>query len=209
MTTSKKLLIILDPAHGEETPGKRSPDGRHREYKWSRERLKVIEHLLLAHGYTVVWTSELETELGLTKRKNVANAYSKRHPDLIPLLVSLHNDASGVTPEWRQARGASVWTSKGRTTSDIFADFFIQRMTEWMPNINRRIYSPAYLDRDFENDFTVLMGDYSALLIECGFQDNKEDVALLESPRFCKQVEDWIVDSIEDCNNYVIEKMTK
>jgi N-acetylmuramoyl-L-alanine amidase len=27
-----KPIILLDPAHGEETPGKRSPDGNHREY---------------------------------------------------------------------------------------------------------------------------------------------------------------------------------
>jgi len=209
MKTNKKLLIILDPAHGIDVDGKRSPDGRHREYLWSRERLKVIDHLLQAHGYTVVWTSTEDHEIGLIKRKNIGNELAKQYPDLVPLLISLHNDASGSTPEWRSARGASVWTSKGRTTSDIFADLFIQRMTEWMPNINRRIYSPAYLDRDFENDFTVLMGDYFALLIECGFQDNKEDVSLLEDPQFCKCVEDWIVDSIEDCNKYVLEKMSK
>jgi N-acetylmuramoyl-L-alanine amidase len=201
----KKLLIILDPAHGEEVEGKRSPDGRHREYKWSRERLKQIDHLLQAHGYTVVWTNETDREIGLSARKRVANTYAQKDPGLEPLLISLHNDASGVTPEWRQARGISVWTSKGRTTSDIFADFFIQRIPEWMPAVNRRIYSQAYQDRDFENDFTVLMGDYSALLIECLFQDNKEDVALLENSTFCKQVEDWIVDSIEDCKNYVIK----
>jgi N-acetylmuramoyl-L-alanine amidase len=29
----KKLVIILDPAHGEEVAGKRSPDGLFREYK--------------------------------------------------------------------------------------------------------------------------------------------------------------------------------
>ncbi|HMM02052.1 MULTISPECIES: N-acetylmuramoyl-L-alanine amidase [unclassified Dysgonomonas] len=205
----KNLLVILDPAHGEEISGKRSPDGRHREYKWSRERLRVIEHLLQVHGYTVVWTNTTDREIGLTKRQNIGTQLAKQHPGLVPLFISLHNDASGVTPEWRQANGVSVWTSKGRTTSDIFADFFIQRISEWMSTVNRRIYSPAYLDRDFESDFTVLMGDYPALLIECGFQDNKEDVARLEDPRFCKQVEDWIVDSIEDCNNYVSRKVKK
>ena len=29
----KKYLIVLDAAHGEDTPGKRSPDGRFREYR--------------------------------------------------------------------------------------------------------------------------------------------------------------------------------
>lgn len=28
----KKLTIILDPAHGIDIAGKRSPDGKHREY---------------------------------------------------------------------------------------------------------------------------------------------------------------------------------
>ena len=27
-------------------------------------------------------------------------------------------------------------------------------------------------------DLTVLMGNYNAMLIECGFQDNRKDVAL-------------------------------
>ena len=202
----KRLLIILDPAHGIDVAGKRSPDGRHLEYLWSRERLKVVEHLLQAHGYTVVWTNDWDTEIGLSKRKEIANMYAQKDTSLVPLLISLHNDASGITEEWRQARGISLWTSKGRTTSDIFADFFIQGIPEWFPEAKQRIYSPAYLDRDFENNFTVLMGNYFALLIECGFQDNKEDVALLEDPQFCKRVEDWIVDSIEDCNDYVISK---
>ena len=30
---SKKFTIILDPAHGVETPGKRSPDEKVREFK--------------------------------------------------------------------------------------------------------------------------------------------------------------------------------
>jgi len=29
----KNIKIVLDAAHGEEVPGKRSPDGKFREYK--------------------------------------------------------------------------------------------------------------------------------------------------------------------------------
>ena len=36
-------LIILGTAHGSNTPGKRSPDGRLREYKWSREIVAMVE----------------------------------------------------------------------------------------------------------------------------------------------------------------------
>lgn len=203
----KKLLIILDPAHGEETPGKRSPDGRHREYRWSRDRLKSIAQKLIDLGYTVLWTNETDREIGLSNRKNVASQFAKKHPELVPFLISLHNDASGSTNEWRTASGVSVWTSKGRTTSDIFADIFINNIPESLPDVKQRIYSPTYLDKDFENNFTVLMGNYYAILIECMFQDNKSDVEKLEDPFFQKSVEDWIIDSIEECNQYANDKL--
>ena len=199
----KKLLIILDPAHGEETPGKRSPDGRHREYRWSRDRLKSISDKLEKLEYKVLWTNETEREIGLSNRKNIASQFAKDNPSMAPLLISLHNDASGTTDEWRKASGISAWTSKGRTTSDIFADIFIKKIPERLPDVKQRIYSPTYLDRDFENNFTVLMGAYSAILIECLFQDNKEDVEKLENPIFQKSIEEWIIESIEECNKYV------
>lgn len=202
---NKQLLIILDPAHGEETSGKRSPDGLHREYLWSRQRLIEIEKMLLACGYKVLWTNKTIHEIGLQNRKNTASQYAAEHPDLVPFLISLHNDAKYTAPKWHnEASGVSVWTSKGRTTSDIFADYFIENIKPWLPKANRRIYSRTTLDKDFEENFTVLMGNYSAILIECMFQDNKDDVLLLQDTRFNKQVEDWIVDSIEKCNEYLV-----
>lgn len=53
MEKSKKIVLIFDPPHGEETPGKRSPDGLHREWKWGRERLKELEVLAKACGFRV------------------------------------------------------------------------------------------------------------------------------------------------------------
>lgn len=203
----KKLLIILDPAHGIEVPGKRSPDEKHREYKWSRERLTQIDILLKERGYTVVWTNTTDNEIGLSQRVNVANEYAKQYPELMPFLISLHNDAVNATPEWQtKASGISVWTTKGRTTSDIYADFLLQRIKVSIPNARIRTYDNKYLERDFEANFTVLTGNYSAVLIECMFQDNREDVKLLQDTQFCKHVEDWIVDSIDDCNHYISSK---
>ena len=31
-----KVKVLIDNGHGEETPGKRSPDGKFREYIWTR-----------------------------------------------------------------------------------------------------------------------------------------------------------------------------
>jgi N-acetylmuramoyl-L-alanine amidase len=37
-----KYTYILDPAHGKNVAGKRSPDGKHREYLWSRWFIESI-----------------------------------------------------------------------------------------------------------------------------------------------------------------------
>ena len=42
----KKINIILDPAHGKNVAGKRSPDESHFEYIWSRDRCKSLENKL-------------------------------------------------------------------------------------------------------------------------------------------------------------------
>lgn len=203
----KKLLIILDPAHGEETPGKRSPDGKHREYKWSRERIEVLIPRLQELGYQVELTNTTTLEVGLSNRKNTASQIAKENASLVPLLISIHNDAMTTDGIWQnKASGVSVWTSKGRTTSDILADIFINNIADHLPDVKKRVSSHTPGEQSFENNFTVLMGAYSAILIECMFQDNKDDVAKLADPAFCKQVEDWIVDSIEKCNEYVTNK---
>ena len=45
------MKILIDNGHGVDTPGKRSPDGRFREYKYNREiAAAVVEHLQL-RGY--------------------------------------------------------------------------------------------------------------------------------------------------------------
>lgn len=206
----KKLVLIFDYPHGKDVAGKCSPDGRHKEWIWGRERLNSIASLVKDLGYTVEFSNLKDTEIGLTNRKAAANLLAKQYPDKVPFLISLHNDALNATPEWQsRATGISVWTSRGRTNSDIFADYFIENIPNYLPEVKIRRYSPTPLDKDFEANFTVLMGNYIAILIECMFQDNKEDLAKLEDPEFCSRVDQWIVDSIEKCNKYLISKLRK
>lgn len=205
----KKLLIILDPAHGIDVAGKCSPDGTHYEWKWSRERCREIAIILRAMGYTVLITNETDKEIGLSKRKAIASAYAQEHPELVTLLVSLHNNAAGNGSNWMKATGIEVFTSVGRTTSDIFADYVLKQLKDWFPNVTHRYYKDEYMERDKEANFTVLMGSYSAMLIEFLFQDNKEDVEMLQDPVINKRFEDCVVSGIEDCNNYITEKLKK
>lgn len=197
----RNIIIILDPAHGKDVKGKRSPDGVHREYKWSRERVNSLRKTLSEKGYDVYVTTESENEPGLSKRRNFASSIRKGEKKL---LISLHNNASGNGSEWMRAHGVSIYTTKGITEADVCAYYiFDQFQRDFGGVVSMRKYSNEELGSDFEENFTVLMGSgYMGVLIEWLFQDNKEDVAKLLSEPMNKRFEESLVKAIEEIDNY-------
>lgn len=199
----KNIVIILDPAHGANVKGKCSPDNRHREYRWSRDRVKALVPVLTNLGYEVYVTTDSENEPGLSKRKNFATQVRKGAKKL---LLSLHNNAAGADGKWHDARGFSVYTTKGVTKADTCADIILGQFQKDFPTFKARMYKNVTLERDFEENFTVLMGaDYMGVLIEWLFQDNKEDVEVLTNPEMSRKFENSIVDAIETINDYFKE----
>ena len=194
-----KYNIILDPAHGSDVAGKRSPDETHLEYKWSRDRCKNLEMRLKHLGYNVFYTSEFTTEIGISKRKNIANKIVSKHGN--SLLISLHNDAFDPTnsEQWTEANGFSVYTSKGQTNSDKFAEILLKEFIQEFPDLKLRS-EPSDKDLDKEENFTVLMGNYSAVLVEWLFQNNKNDLLKLKDNKYNLRFEECIVKAIEKFN---------
>ena len=190
----KNLVIILDPAHGKDVKGKCSPDGTHREYLWSRERVSFIKKMLLERGCKGFVTTTSEYEPGLSERRNFANTISKGSKKL---LISLHNNASGSCSEWKTARGFCAYTTKGVTGSDKCVDIILGQLALDFPNLRLRKFSESKFGGDFEENFSVLMGnDYMAVLVEWLFQDNKEDLALLKNYETNTKFEESLVEAI-------------
>lgn len=196
----KNLIIILDPAHGADVKGKCSPDGKHREYLWSRNRIKNLVPVFINLGYEVYTTTDSENEPGLSKRKNFATQIRKGERKL---LLSLHNNAAGNGTDWMSASGVEVYTTPGVTDADMCADFILEQFKEDFPNLKMRFNKDAYLERDKESRFTVLMGNgYMGVLIEWLFQDNKSDVELLSDSETNRKFESSLVEAIEKINDY-------
>jgi N-acetylmuramoyl-L-alanine amidase len=57
-------------------------------------------------------------------------------------------------------------------------------------------YSDGDLDR--EENFTVLMGNYSAVLIEWMFQNNKKDVVVINDPEYIIRFEECIIKAVQE-----------
>lgn len=176
-----KYLYILDPAHGSDTPGKRSPDGKHREYLWSRQMIEMILEDSRQKDYDIISPYlEKDKEPGLTNR---VAYYNNIKSDKSKVMLSLHNNAQGMGTKWMNARGFSAYTSKGQTKSDKIAEILIDQFISFFPQLKTRIETIDN-DKDYEQNFTVLMGNYYAVLLEILFQDNIEDVVILNSPIF-------------------------
>lgn len=74
----KTIKVLIDNGHGEETPGKRSPDGRLREYAYAREIANRVVSKLQEVGVDAVRIVTEETDISLPERVARANkAYAE------------------------------------------------------------------------------------------------------------------------------------
>ena len=105
------MKILLDNGHGENTAGKRSPDGLFREYKYAREIAEAIERELRTRGYDVERIVKETIDVPLEERARRVNEICGRFGASNVVLVSIHCNAA-KNGEWANARGWCAYTSK-------------------------------------------------------------------------------------------------
>lgn len=204
---ARRLLPIIDFAHGSDVAGKQSPDGRHKEYLWSRKVGKMLAERLKREGFEVAFTNTKDTEIGLSRRKEIANNLDAPRGGT-KFLLSLHNNAAGMGNEWCTARGFEIYTAKGQTRSDLFATVIFEQLQEDFPTADgyKHRTDSSDGDPDKEANFTVLMGNnYWGVLLEWLFQDNPDDVALLEDD----SVNQKLVESLTKALIFIDENLDK
>ena len=191
----KKLIIFLDPAHGSDVAGKRSPDNSYFEWKWSREICDDLSTVLRALKYEVVITNPTDKEIGLLQRRTLVENHKT---DKIKVLISPHSNASGDGRDWKSARGFEMWTKQGFDKADILAELIFRAAKEWFPTIKKRYATDSDYNRDKEGKLYITNSKkYYGVLLEWGFHDNKDDVKVLLSKQYNKALVDCIVDAIE------------
>lgn len=174
------MKILIDNGHGENTPGKQSPDRKLREYAYTREIAERIVQELLKQGYDAERIVKENIDVPLTERAKRVNAFCGKLGASNVILVSVHCNAAG-SGEWMKARGWSAYTSKGKTKSDSLADCLYESAR--MMFTGQRIREDrSDGDPDWEENFYILRKiKCPAVLTENFFQDNHEDVAYLLS----------------------------
>lgn len=195
-----RVIIEFDNGHGVTTPGKESPDGSVREFRYVRIVVAKICAKLRALGYDARQLVPEDADISLGERCNRVNAICDRVGAKNVLLVSVHLNAAGCG-NWMSARGWEAWTSKGQTMGDKLADCLYDAAVKHLPVGTKIRTDMSDGDRDKESNFTILhRSKCPACLTENLFQDNREDVKYLLS----KEGMDAIVDlHVEGVINYI------
>lgn len=223
-------MIILGTAHLGTTPGKCSPDKRLRESVWSREMCKDLNAILHEYGYKSEIdyeplqpsasmkgaTPNIEQKYELATRVNFVNNLCQKYGSQNCLYISIHVDAAGADNKWHTAGGFTVYTSVGKTKSDILAECIYKRAFVNMTEYSRMMADGKNIgyydqkqqafrmdktdgDYDKESNFYVLKHTYcSAVLVECMFQDNKCDVEYLLSDKGRQEIIRTLLEGIID-----------
>jgi len=192
------MKILIDNGHGSDTPGKRSPDGKFLEWKYNREIAARVISELTALGLDAELLVPEETDIPLGERCRRVNAHCKRFGNSEVILISIHCNAAGNGSKWMNARGWSVYTSKGNTAADRLADSLCNAAIKYFKDLRIRTdYSDG--DPDFEENFYILRHTLCpAVLVENFFYDNQEDLQFLESEEGKDRIVRVIIEGIRE-----------
>lgn len=190
------MKILIDNGHGEETAGKRSPNGVLREYKYTREIAEAVINRLAEDGYDAERIVLEDHDISLAERCRRVNEQCKKYGKDNVILVSIHVNASG-NGEWMNARGWCCYTSKGQTKSDLLAEELYTSARKHLPKDERIRTDKTDGDSDWEAGFYILKNTQCpAVLTENLFMDNKQDYEYLLSEQGRRAIVNIHVDGI-------------
>ena len=161
---------------------------------------RIYKHKLIkALDKLGVWCIDVcptQLDLSLSLRVKIINEYAKKYNNCV--LISLHSNKGKGT-------GFEIWTSKGETKSDKFAQMLSEEFIRLMPDIRFRSDTFSDGDLDKEADFYILKySSCPAILPEILFYDNWKDYKKFINPEFQDRVINVFVEWVKKTELTVI-----
>ncbi len=172
------MKVLIDNGHGENTLGKRSPDGRLREWSYTREIADLVVAGLRKKGIDAERIVKEDSDVPLSERCRRANNIY-RDTGKKAILVSIHCNAAGSGASWMNAQGWSAFVSNNASlNSKRLAKFLAQVAECILVPVRKPMPGQLY----WEQNLAICRDtNCPAVLTENFFQDNKEDVEYLLS----------------------------
>ena len=173
------MVILTDPGHGENTAGKRSPDGRLLEWKYSREIAAEVVKRLKTMDYNAKQLVTEENDISLGTRCKRVNDICKHFGASNVLVVSVHCNAAGADGKWHDARGwqACVSLNASAKSKQLASYLFDAAQAQGL-----KMRSPKPGQKWWAQNLAICRDtNCPAVLTENLFQDNLADVEYLLS----------------------------
>ena len=199
------MKILIDNGHGQETAGKRSPDGRLLEWSYNREIARRVVAGLSSLGLDAELLVPEDEDISLYERCRRVNQLCLQLGKRNVCLVSIHVNAAGHGDKWYNAEGWCCYTTPGQTAGDVLANYLCQAALQNLPGHRMRFdYTDG--DADQEAAFYILRRTACAsCLTENGFMDCVRSCDFLLSDEGKQAIVDLHVQGI---NEYVLCQST-
>ena len=192
------MKILIDNGHGQETAGKRSPDGRLLEWSYNREIARRVNAELQQRGYYSSLLVPEDEDISLAERCKRVNRVCSELGRRNVCLISIHVNAAGRGNKWYNATGWCCYTSKGQTEGDKLANCLSTAALQILPG-HRMRFDYSDRDPDQEANFTILHKTAcAACLTENGFMDCKESLEFLLTDKGKQAIVDLHVQGIKE-----------
>ena len=175
------MVILADAGHGIDTLGKRSPDGRLREYKYAREIAAEVVKRLKSMDYNAQQLVTEENDISLGTRCKRVNDICKHFGASNVLVVSVHCNAAGADGKWHDARGwqACVSLNASAKSKQLASYLFDAAQAQEL-----KMRSPKPGQKWWAQNLAICRDtNCPAVLTENLFQDNLSDVEFLLSDK--------------------------
>ena len=191
---NNRIKVLLDNGHGINTAGKRSPDGKLREYEWNRKTANATLAILKSRGVDVEFVVPEITDISLSERCRRANVIARTQGASNVVYVSIHVNAAGNGHQWMNARGWCVYVyNKPSVKSIMLAETLFDNAVKKGFKIRR----PEALKKYWNANFAVLRETICpSVLVEHFFMDNLDDCAYLLSEKSVHECAEVLADGI-------------
>lgn len=167
------MTILIDNGHGQETPGKQSPDGQLKEWQYTRQIADLVVERLKAECLDARLLTPEDNDIALAERVRRANAICKKEGKRNCLVVSIHLNASGADGKWHTPNGWQVFVANNAgANSKYLAYKLYARAAAAGLRGNRAVPRERYWTQNL-----AICRDTAcpAVLTENLFQDNRHD----------------------------------
>jgi len=190
------IKIVLDAGHGPDTAGKRTPKFENgsfmHEHEFNNAVVQRLKNKLNTVGkYSVTVVSSKTKDIPLSQRVTLERTINS------DLFLSVH--ANALTGVWGSQHGIESYSNIGSTKGAKYCKVIQNGLINSTKLTNRGCKTSS---------FYVLKNTYGpAVLVECGFMDNKEESKLLMSENYRELIACSLFKSINEIFNINIDEV--